>query len=387
MKKMFRGVAKNYLEKLLGQADIAIAGSNPWDVHVVEPKFYETVLTGGSLALGETYMKGWWECDQLDQFFFRLLQLDLDRNILKTIPEYFMKKIKPVIFNRQSRKRAFEVGEHHYNAGNDLFQEMLDPYMAYSCGYWRETDNLADAQMAKLDLICRKLFLQPGMRMLDIGCGWGSLALYAAKNYGVEVVGLTVSEEQAKLARERCREFPVEILLTDYRSHEGEYDAIASVGMFEHVGYKNYRIFMETARRLLKDEGLFLLHTIGSNTTVFACDPWFDKYIFPNGMLPSIKQVGAAIEKTFVMEDWQNVGCDYDKTLMCWHANFNGAWEKIKKNYSEKFFRMWNYYLLSCAGGFRSREMQLWQIVLSPLERRTGYDSIRCLDCWDAKRG
>ncbi len=377
MKKQFRGFAKKYLETLLHRADITINGTNRWDIKVVEPRFYETVLMGGSLALGETYMKGWWECEQLDEFFYRLLQLDLSRSFIKNIPEFFTKKIKPVILNRQSRKRAFEVGKHHYNAGNDLFEQMLDPYMVYSCGYFKDTDTLEEAQRAKLELICRKLNLKPGMRILDIGCGWGSLALYAARYYNVEVVGLTVSEEQAYLARKRCRDYPVEIELADYRSHTGRYDAVVSVGMFEHVGYKNYTIFMETVKNVLVDDGLFLLHTIGANQTVFACDRWFDKYIFPNGMLPSVKQIGAAIEDTFILEDWQNLGPDYCKTLLCWYNNFKKSWKKIESRYSRSFYRMWKYYLLSCAGAFRAREMQLWQMVFSTCRRSKRYDAAR----------
>ncbi len=377
MKKQFRGFAKKYLESLLNRADITINGANRWDIRVMNPEFYETVLIGGSLALGETYMKGWWECEQLDEFFHRLCQLDLSRNVIKNIPEFYMKYIKPFVLNRQSRKRAFKVGEHHYNAGNDLFEHMLDSSMAYSCGYFKNTDILEEAQQEKLELICRKLHLKAGMRMLDIGCGWGSLALYAAKHYAVEVVGLTVSKEQANFAQKRCKDYPVEIELTDYRNHTGSYDAVASVGMFEHVGFKNYNVFMETVRNVLRDDGLFLLHTIGANETVFACDPWFDKYIFPNGMLPSIKQIGAAIADKFIMEDWQNMGPDYYKTLLCWYNNFKKSWKKIESGYSRSFYRMWEYYLLSCAGAFRAREMQLWQVVFSKFRRSERYDAAR----------
>lgn len=377
MRKYARNFVHNYFANLLAKAGITIDGTNPWDIRVTDPRLYDALLTGGSLAFGEGYMNGWWECDALDQFFYKLLQVDVDSAFLKKVPEYFMKKIKPVLLNRQSRSRAFEVGEHHYNAGNDLFKMMLDSNMVYSCGYWKDAENLEEAQKAKLDLICRKLYLREGMRMLDIGCGWGSLSRYAAENYGVSVVGITVSEEQATLARERCKGLPVEIALMDYRDHQGSYDVIASVGMFEHVGYKNYVTFFDTAKRLLKEDGLFLLHTIGANETVYACDPWFDKYIFPNGMLPSVKQIGGAIEKRFFLEDWQNFGVDYDTTLMCWYKNFEAGWNAVKDKYSERFYRMWRYYLLSCAGGFRSRQMQLWQLVLSPTRRMGRYDSIR----------
>lgn len=382
MRTMFRTLAENYLGRRFGQADIAIDGKRPWDIRVKDPRFYEAVFSGGSLALGESYMQGWWECQDLNQFFFRLLRHGIDRSYCRKIPELFG-KARALLLNRQSKSRAFEIGERHYDAGNDLFELMLDPYMTYSCGYWRNAETLEQAQEAKLDLICHKLNLSPGMRLLDIGCGWGSLALYAARHYGVEVVGLTVSEEQARFARKRCTGLPIDIRLQDYRDLTGSFDAIASVGMFEHVGYKNYRTFMQVIQRSLRPEGLFLLHTIGSNSTVHSCDPWFDKYIFPNGMLPSIRQIGAAIEFTFIMEDWQNLGIDYEKTVLSWYHNFENNWDRIKRSYGERFYRMWRYYLLSIAGGFRARYIQVWQIVLAPQTNVNGYRSVRCPGCLD----
>jgi cyclopropane-fatty-acyl-phospholipid synthase len=216
-----------------------------------------------------------------------------------------------------------------------------------------------------LDLICRKIGAKPGMRILEFGCGWGSFAQYAAEKYGAEVLGITVSKEQVKLARERCDGLPVEIRLQDYREVEGKFDAVISVGMFEHVGPKNYHTYMQAADRCLEDNGIVFLHTIGSNTSSTSGDPWTDKYIFPNGILPSIAQISRSIEPYFVMEDWHNFGPYYDKTLMCWHANFEKAWPQLKHNYDDRFYRMWRYYLLSSAGGFRSRNQQLWQIVMT----------------------
>jgi len=376
MIKILRRLSGRYLENLFGKADIAVNGTRPWDIKVKDERFYERVTSGGSLALGETYMNGWWDCSALNQFFFRLLRSRIERSVCKKIPELFH-NLKSFMVNCQSRSRAFEVGERHYDAGNDLFELMLDSNMTYSCGYWRDAENLDQAQEAKLGLICRKLNLQPGMRLLDIGCGWGSLARYAAANFGVEVVGLTVSKEQAELARQRCSGLPVEIRLQDYRDLSGTFDAIASVGMFEHVGFKNYPAFMEVAERSLREDGLFLLHTIGSNSTVHSCDPWFDKYIFPNGMLPSIKQIGSVIEDRFVMEDWQNLGVDYEKTALSWCRNFEENWNRVKKKYGERFYRMWRYYLMSVAGGFKARYIQVWQIVLSPRGNVNGYSSLR----------
>lgn len=376
IKKRLYNFAKSYLTKVFLEADIVINGDRPWDIQVKDQRFYGCVLGGGSLSFGESYMKGWWECAALDQVIFKILRRKLDQNFCKKIPDT-LRKLKYRIFNYQGKRHAFKIGEHHYDVGNDLFTRMLDPYMAYSCAYWRQAHNLDEAQEAKLELICRKLLLKPGMRLLDIGCGWGSLALYAARNFGVEAVGLTVSQEQAKIAKERCKGLPVEIRLQDYRDVSGSFDAVASVGMFEHVGYKNYKTFINVVNRTLREDGLFLLHTIGSNRTTMSCDPWFDRYIFPNGMLPSIRLLSEATEEHFIMEDWQNLNVDYDKTVMSWYRNFEAGWDKIKHTYGETFRRMWRYYLLSSAGGFRARYIQVWQIVFSPRGDVNGYRSVR----------
>ena len=269
---------------------------------------------------------------------------------------------------------AFEVGERHYDLGNDLYQAMLDKRMNYTCGYWKDAATLDEAQEAKLDLVCRKIGLQPGMRVLELGCGWGSFAKYAAEKYGAEVLGVTVSKEQVALGMEQCQGLPVELRLQDYREVEGTYDAVISIGVMEHVGYKNYRTYMQVVDRCLKEDGIAFVHTIGGNRSATSSDPWTNKYIFPNGMLPSIAQLGAAMEGLFVMEDWHNFGPHYDRTLMAWHANFEAAWPELKANYDERFYRMWRYYLLSCAGGFRSRNNQLWQIVMT----RTGTPQPDC---------
>jgi cyclopropane-fatty-acyl-phospholipid synthase len=374
---------KQVIEQLLAVAGVKINGDNPWDIQVHDERFYERVLRYTSLGLGESYMDGWWDCASLDQLFFRILRAELEKHVRRD--PYFIYSLVQAgcryfltsLVNFQSRARAYEVGERHYDIGNDLFQAMLDPWMNYSCGYWRESDNLADAQIAKLKLACDKLQLKPGMRVLDIGCGWGSFAKYAAENYGVSVLGVTVSQRQAEFARQRCAHLPIEIRLQDYRLVTEKVDRICSIGMFEHVGYKNYREYMQVAHRCLSNDGLFLLHTIGSSLSVKTGDKWLNKYIFPNGMLPSIKQIGKAIEGLFVMEDWHNFSADYDKTAMAWQQNFNASWESLKKYYDERFYRMWNYYLLVCAGAFRARDMQLWQVVLSKQGVVGGYQSIR----------
>ena len=367
---------KDTLEKILSLAGIKINGNNSWDLRVHNEGFYQRVLAQGSLGLGESYMDGWWDCDKLDEFFYRVLRSQIESKVKQSRALLF-EVLLAKVFNMQSKKRAFQIGEKHYDLGNELFQNMLDKRMVYSCAYWKDSHTLDEAQENKLDLICQKLGLQPGMRVLDIGCGWGSFARYAAEKYGAEVTGITVSREQAEFGKTLCRGLSVEIRLQDYRDVSDRFDHIVSVGMIEHVGYKNYRTYMEVARRCLKDDGLFLLHTIGGNKSVTAVDPWINRYIFPNGMLPSIKQLGSAIEGLFVMEDWHNFSGDYDKTLMAWHGNLEKHWNKIKSNYDERFHRMWRYYLLSGAGAFRARGNQLWQIVLSKEGIIGGYKSIR----------
>ena len=350
--------------EMLTRAGIGINGTAPSDIQVKNPLFFKRVLQEGSLGLGESYMDGWWECERLDIFFTKVLQAGLEHQL----PQHFKDTLRIAsarVFNLQSKKRAWIVGKEHYDLGNDLFTRMLDPYMQYSCAYWKDAQTLEQAQEAKLDLICRKLQLEPGMRVLDIGCGWGGLAQYMASHYGVSVEGVTISAEQQKLAQKRCEGLDVKILLEDYRDLHEQFDRIVSVGMFEHVGPKNYATYFDVVDRNLKPDGLFLLHTIGSKITDDNVDPWINKYIFPNGCLPSVRHIAQASESHFVMEDWHNLGADYDTTLMAWHARFLECWPEIADNYSDRFKRMFVYYLNACAGAFRARDIQLWQVVFS----------------------
>ncbi|MFA5922555.1 MAG: cyclopropane fatty acyl phospholipid synthase [Methylococcaceae bacterium] len=364
------------LEKLLEGTDISFNGENPWDISVYNSNLYERILTQGSLGLGEAYMDGWWDSDQLDELFNKFCSTQVKSRVMLD-PQSIKNGLWAYFINRQSKHLVSHIVKHHYDIGNDLYRLMLDARLTYSCGDWKEAKTLDQAQEHKFDLICRKLNLQPGQRILDIGCGWGSFMKYAVEKYDVSCVGITLSSEQIALCRELCADLPIEIRFADYRDLNETFDHIVSIGMFEHVGYKNYSRYMKIARRCLKDDGLFILHTIGNNKTVISVDPWIDKYIFPGGMLPSIKQIAKAIEGKFVMEDWHNFGADYDKTLMCWFENFSENWVTIKDNYDDRFFLMWKYYLLSCAGAFRARGNQLWQIVLSKNGVRGGYFSVR----------
>jgi cyclopropane-fatty-acyl-phospholipid synthase len=363
-----------YFTDLLIKAGIEPNGSRPFDMQIHDERVFSRLLSHGTLGLGEAYMDGWWDAEALDQFIFRMLDFDIWVHLKPDIG-LVLSVLRGKLFNMQ-RLRISEVGEKHYDIGNDLYSQMLDKRMIYSCGYWKDATDLDAAQEAKLDLICRKVGLEPGMRILDIGSGWGGFLKFAAERYGVSGVGITISKEQAAFAEATKGVLPIETRLVDYMAMEGQFDRVISIGMFEHVGTKNYRAYFSKVRELLTPDGLFLLHTIGNNFSTSHGDPWSEKYIFPNGVLPSVAQIGAASEKLFVMEDWHNFGADYDKTLMAWYANFERAWPSLKGRYGERFYRMWRFYLLVFAAMFRARNINLWQIVLSPRGVRGGYRRI-----------
>ncbi|BCT94075.1 cyclopropane-fatty-acyl-phospholipid synthase [Lysobacter helvus] len=371
--------------QLLHDADVRPEGDRtggraPWDPRVHDEHFYNRILAQGSLGLGESYMDGWWDVDDLDGMLLRLLGHGADRKV-HGLGEVW-DALRARVSNLQTEHRAFEVGERHYDLGNDLYRAMLGQRLVYSCGYWREADNLDDAQAAKLDLVCRKLGLRPGMRVLDIGCGWGEALKFAAERYGIAGVGVTVSREQAEYARDLCAGLPIDIRLQDYRelvraNTGGGFDRIFSLGMFEHVGVRNYATYFDVARRCFSEDapdgGLFLLHTIGGNLSTAITDPWIARYIFPNSMLPSPKQLTTALEGRFVIEDWHNFGTDYDRTLQAWRANVEAHWPDLPERYDERFRRMWRFYLAGAMASFRARRIQLWQLVLSPNGVAGGY--------------
>jgi cyclopropane-fatty-acyl-phospholipid synthase len=328
--------SKALVIKLLSEIDSKINGERSTDVIINDERAYDAIAFGGTLGIGEAYMRGYFDVKRLDELMTLAMEANLEQHIkkdLSTIFYYLLSKIT----NRQSKKRAFQVGEEHYNIGNDLYSKMLDKRLVYTCAYFRSDDETLDqAQENKLDLVCRKIGLKKGDHVLDIGCGWGSFAKFAAEKYGARVTGVTVSKEQIELGEKLCAGLPVEFKLMDYRDIKGEFDHVISLGMFEHVGPKNYRVYMEVVNRVLKDDGLFLLHTIGGNVPSIATDPFIDKYIFPNGVLPSVSQVATASEELFVMEDLHNFGINYDKTLMCWYNNFQKAWPKPKTKPAKK---------------------------------------------------
>ncbi len=364
------------IRQALDEADVRINGDRPSDITVHDTSMFTRVLLHGSLGLGEAYMDGQWSCDSLDEFFHRILRHRTDAHLSINISAVFQ-TIRHVLMNAQTLSGSRKVAEQHYNLGNDWYERMLDPYMQYSCGYFKDTDDLATAQEKKLDLICQKLGLQPGMTLLDIGCGWGGLARFAAERYGAQVTGINISTEQIAYARKRTEGLPVEVRECDYRKIDGTFDRVVSVGMFEHVGTKNYQTYMQAVKHALKPDGLALIHTIGRNEARGGPEPWIEQYIFPNSILPAPTEIIRAVEPFFVMEDWHNFGTYYDKTLMAWYHNAEKAWPDFAERYGERFHRMWTYYLKCCAGAFRARSIQLWQLVLSPRGVEGGYQSVR----------
>jgi len=361
----WRRTPAEIIREMLAGCGVTVGGDRPWDIQVHDPRLYARVLRDGTLGVGESFVDGWWSCQALDQMIERVTR--------GRIPEALGKNwtlraqvVRARLLNLQAT-RAFEVGERHYDVGNDLYEAMLGPRMIYTCAYFKDTDTLEGAQEAKLDLVCRKIGLRPGMRVLDLGCGWGGFAAFAAERYGVSVVGYTVSREQVAWAKEHFAHLPVEVRLDDYRNATGTYDAVVSIGLMEHVGPKNHRAYMELAARCLAPGGVAFIHTIGATSARTQIDPWFDKYIFPNAAIPTLGQLTTAMEGILVPEDVQNIGPHYDRTLMLWWANFDEAWPRLRARYGDRFYRVWQYYLMASAAYFRARENNLYQIVASPI--------------------
>jgi cyclopropane-fatty-acyl-phospholipid synthase len=365
--------AEAIVRELFGLAGIEIGGHAPGDIRVSNPHFYERVLRDASIGFGEAYMEEWFETDALDVTIDKIMRANLKQKItgswrLKALT------VKAVVMNLQSKTRSGSSVEAHYDIGNDLYTRMLDPRMVYTCGYWKNAKTLAEAQEAKLDLVARKVGLEPGMRVLDLGCGWGGFASWAAEKYGCSVVGVTLSKDQVALGTQLWKHLPVELRLCDYRDVSGTFDRVVSIGMMEHVGPKNHRDVMQVIDRCMAPDGVALIHTIANNRSLRHGTAFIEKYIFPNAVAPSLAQLGRAIEGLFVLEDLHNIGPDYDPTLMAWWHNFDRTYSEISARYDRKFYLMWKFYLLAAAGASRSRDGQLYQMVLT----RTGRTQPDC---------
>lgn len=365
---------KDKVAALLATADIEVNGSRPWDLCVENDDMFARVIGNGSLGLGESYMDGWWNCQQLDEMFNRLLSADLASQVTTLADRWFF--LKGHLRNRQIGRRLRETAASHYDIGNDLYQKMLDPRMIYTCGYWQDAQDLTQAQEHKLTLVAKKLQLQPGMRILDIGCGWGGSAAYMAEKFGVTVVGISLSAQQIDYAIEQYSSANLEFRLQDFRGMNEQFDRIYSLGMFEHVGFKNYRDYFSMVDRCLVDTGLFLLHTIGHRVTSHRVDPWIDRYIFPNSILPSAELICRTSANVLTIQDWHNFGLDYHRTLLEWSHNVTKAWPELP-NYDPRFQRMWHYFLLCSAGAFKAQRNHLWQVVFAKGKLPQPYQAVR----------
>jgi cyclopropane-fatty-acyl-phospholipid synthase len=365
--------AESIVRELFTLAGIEIGGNAPGDIRVHDQRFYERVIRDASIGFGEAYMEEWWETDALDVTIEKIMRANLKQKITGSWRMRAL-TVKAIMLNLQAKARAGASIEAHYDIGNDLYTRMLDNRMVYTCAYWNRPGSraktLQEAQDAKLDLVCRKLGLEPGMRVLDLGCGWGGLASWAAEKYGCTVLGVTLSKDQVSLGNQLWKHLPVELRLCDYRDVQGTYDRVVSIGMMEHVGPKNHRQMMETIDRCLKPEGVALVHTIANNRSLRHGTPFIEKYIFPNAVAPSLAQIGRAMEGLFVPEDLHNIGPDYDPTLMAWWENFDRTYNEIAHRYDRKFYLMWKFYLLAAAGASRSRDGQLYQVVMTKTGRK-----------------
>jgi len=373
---------KEIIQRYLDMAGITLNGDKPYDMRIHNEEAYRRILRDGSIGLGETYMEGWWDCDRLDEFAYYMTKADVGGKFKYNL-KFKLKALLPRLFNMQTLRLSRRVSDQHYDIDNELYEYMLGPTMSYTCAYWKNAKTLDEAQLNKLDLECRKLYLKPGETVLDLGCGWGGFSLYAAKHYDVKIVAVNIAKNNIDYLNANKGDLPIETYVCDYRNvdkynpRKKKFDKVLAVGMLPHVGYKNHRMLFEVMRGNLKDEGLAFIHSVGSNITMHRADPWTDKYIFPNGVAPSIRQIGTALERLFIMEDWHNYSRDYDYTLSAWHDNLSKHWELLSERYDKKFYLMWKYFLLFCAGMYRARGLQLWEFVLSPYGVPDGYVAVR----------
>jgi len=315
------------------------------------------------------------DCDDISEYFKRVARMP------NRYTQILFDKVA-MARNQQTMGMSLRVAQEHYDLGNDLYQVMLDKTMNYTCGLWYpETKTLEEAQINKMDIVGRKLKLKPGMKVLDLGCGFGGAAKYMAEKFGVSVTAYNISKEQVAYARESCKGLDVEIKLEDYRNATGQYDAVYSIGLFEHVGHRNYRGYFKVVERCLKPEGLALVHAITIADHQTQTEAWLTKFIFPGGELPHVKDYLTANENLLVVEDLQSFAKSYAKTLRCWRNNFRKNWDSIEKNYKGRFggrfYRMYDYYLAFCEGLFKERSGQLHQVVYSKYIREEEYYSVR----------
>jgi len=350
-----------------------------WGLKIDDASVRRGIARGGIVALGEAYERSEWDCDDLESFMYRVFTSAPPRLSRAAWARLILAALDQRLFNRQRGRGAFDIGMKHYDLGNALFSSMLDESMSYTSGYWARAQTLAEAQEAKLDLICKKLNLQRGQRVLDIGCGWGNFAQFAATRYGARVTGVTVSKEQAALAREHCQGLPVDIRMQDYRAVEGTFDHVVSIEMIEAVGRKNIPAFYKTVDRVLADGGRSVIQAISGDTLSRTSDRgldqyilWLLRYIFPDGYLPKARELIPSRGTNLQVDGWQRLTDDYPQTLRAWARRFNDNWDRLKDSYDEAFRRRWNFYLFGCAAAFRAGLVNVSQVVYRKHGRGVG---------------
>lgn len=379
---------KNVIASLFGRAGITLNGSEPWDIQVKNDRFFRRSLRG-SLGFGESYMEGDWDVGSIDALFRRIIRYDISDSLMVMLNRLRL-DLKSRLTNMQSRIGSRAIAETHYDLDHRLYELFLGPWNQYTCCFYDKATTLEEAEVEKLEMVCNKLDLQPGDRVMDIGCGWGGFAKYAAETRGCHVTGVSISVEQIAYARKYTAGLPVDIIECDYRDlpkryEDGSFDKVVIIGMIEHVGYKNYRHLFEVVHRMLNDVGLFLLHTIGNSTVTTVVDPWIEKYIFRNSMAPAASQLTHAMERLFTLQDWENYGHYYPSTLAHWQERFEANWPRIEaietaNRFDERFRRMFNYYFLSCKAGFETEDILLWHLVMSKAGcRQTVYPRVNLL--------
>ncbi len=353
--------------RLQGQEYLIGEGEPTFTVTLHKELSLSDLMTSTSLALGEAYMDGTLEIEgdlyqALDHFMGQMEKFSKDEGALKKL-----------IFTSTAKKNQQKEVQSHYDIGNDFYKLWLDETLSYSCGYFRrEEDTLHQAQVNKVDYILKKLHLEKGMTLLDIGCGWGFLLIEAAKQYGVRGTGITLSQEQYKEFQSRIEAEGLQDLLTvelmDYRDlpkSGKKFQRVVSVGMVEHVGRDNYKLFLDCVNEVMEPGGLFLLHFI-SGLLEHPGDPWIKKYIFPGGVVPSLREmVSLAAEDQFHILDVENLRLHYTRTLLCWLENFRANLDQVRETFDERFIRMWELYLASCAATFHNGVIDLHQILMT----------------------
>lgn len=374
---------KQVKEIISNTTKITINQKSSLNISVANSDFYRKVINKGELGLAESFMDGDWTTDNL---YGVLLELQKNRDkiskhIKSNMFQILLFKIYYCIFRTNTRDTVKNNVSHHYDIGNDLYRKQLGRTMQYTCAYYHKSKmTLNQAQDAKMKLIAKKLDLQPGMSVLDIGCGFGALAYYLVKRYSVKVLGVTLSEEQIKYANKYYKHPNLTIKYKDYRDVTGKFDRVYSIGMFEQVGKDNYSVYFDKCYELLKTNGIMLLHTISKNYRENPRYNFITQYIFPEGELPHISDLsGKFLDNKWHLEDLHNFGQSYNKTLLDWHKNLDNF--KELPNYSPRFQRMWKYYLLGCSAAFKVRMISLWQIVYTKIDSNRPDDLHHIRDC------